>query len=60
MSDQCDRCGAKISEAGMLIDSPVDPTASYCLDCYAYLFPPGWTDEQTQELSDAFDENLED
>lgn len=30
----------------LLIDSPADgDQRAYCVDCYAHLFPPGWTDE---------------
>lgn len=30
----------------MMVDAPrLDDPRMYCVECYAYLFPPGWTDE---------------
>src|SRR5579859_1147251 len=51
MSITCHRCGRDISEIN-LVDSPYpNDNRLYCLDCYAHLFPPGWTDEY-QPLKD--------
>lgn len=45
MSITCNRCGKDISEVN-LVDSPYpNDSRLYCIDCYAHLFPPGWTDE---------------
>jgi len=50
----CDRCGL---EDTLMVDAPrLDDPRVYCIDCYAILFPPGWTDEY-QPLSDPPMEN---
>jgi len=37
----------------MMVDAPhLDDSRVYCIDCYAELFPPGWTDEY-QPLADS-------
>lgn len=39
----CNRCG---KEDTMMMDAPrLDDKRVYCIECYAHLFPPGWTDE---------------
>lgn len=39
----CNRCG---KEDTMMVDAPhLDDPRVYCIECYAQLFPPGWTDE---------------
>ena len=44
----CNRCG---KEDTLMVDAPhlSDPRV-YCVECYAILFPPGYTDED--ELTD--------
>lgn len=40
----CNRCG---KEDTMMVDAPhLDDPRQYCVECYAILFPPGWTNEQ--------------
>lgn len=39
----CNRCGKQDT---MMVDAPrLDDPRVYCVECYAILFPPGWTDE---------------
>lgn len=48
----CDRCGRDVSEIN-LVDSPYrNDERLYCLDCYAELFPPGWTEDMIPEYQD--------
>jgi len=39
----CNRCG---KEDTRMVDAPrLDDPRVYCIECYAELFPPGWTDD---------------
>lgn len=40
----CNRCGKNDT---MMVDAPhLDDPRQYCIECYAILFPPGWTDDE--------------
>lgn len=41
---ECNRCGKDVS-ADYQVDSPHKDGRVYCVECYASLFPPGWTDD---------------
>lgn len=44
----CNRCG---KEDTIVVDAPrLDDPRVYCVECYAVLFPPGWTDEYQPDL----------
>lgn len=51
----CNRCG---KEDTMMVDAPrLDDPRVYCIECYAILFPPGWTDEY-QPLKDVEEQEI--
>lgn len=44
----CNNCG---KEDSMMVDAPrLDDQRVYCVECYAILYPPGWTDEPRHKI----------